>query len=85
MKNGSIIGKVEAGKVRTTTSNQANEAFDTGIRLETRAQFQKAKYTYEDILHHVTDATVLEKVRYRMEDIDALITAIQSVLKMLGK
>ena len=54
-------------------SKKANEIFDKGIFLEKEAQFEKAKATYEDILSHVTDERILEKVRCRMEDIDDLI------------
>ncbi|MEE4603873.1 MAG: trimethylamine--corrinoid methyltransferase, partial [Desulfobacteraceae bacterium] len=53
--------------------NQADELFDKGIFWEMAAEFDKAKAVYEDIFHHVTDETVLEKVRCRMEDIDDLI------------
>ena len=53
--------------------NQADEIFDKGIFLEMAAEFAKAKAIYEDIFRHVTDETVLEKVRCRMEDIDDLI------------
>lgn len=52
---------------------QAEEIFDQGIRLEMAAQFEKAKAIYEDLFHHVTDETVLEKVRCRMADMDDLI------------
>jgi trimethylamine--corrinoid protein Co-methyltransferase len=54
-------------------SKRAEETFDKGILLEKEIQFEKAKATYEDILHYVTDETILEKVRCRMEDIDDLI------------
>ena len=49
------------------------EAFENGIVLENQAQFDKAKAIYEEIFHHATDETILEKVRCRMEDIDDLI------------
>ena len=52
---------------------QTDETFNKGIRLEKEAQFEKAKSTYEEILHHVTDETILEKARCRMEDMDDLI------------
>ena len=52
---------------------QADEIFDKGIFWEMAAAFDKAKAIYEDIFRHVTDETVLEKVRCRMEDIDDLI------------
>jgi trimethylamine--corrinoid protein Co-methyltransferase len=54
-------------------SKKANEIFDKGILLEKETQFEKAKATYEDMLRHVTDETILEKVRCRLEDIDDLI------------
>lgn len=54
-------------------SIRANEAFNNGILLEKKAQFEKAKAIYEDLLHHTNDETILEKVRSRMEDIDSLI------------
>jgi trimethylamine---corrinoid protein Co-methyltransferase len=59
--------------VKTAVSKQADEAFNKGIRLEKEAQFETAKATYEDILNHVTDKTILEKARCRMEDMDDLI------------
>ena len=52
---------------------KAHETFHKGITLEKEAQFDKAKVIYEDLLSHVTDETVLQKVRCRMEDIDGLI------------
>ncbi len=54
-------------------NNQADETFNQGLRLEKEAQFEKAKSIYEDLFSHVTDEAVLEKVRFRMEDIDDLI------------
>ncbi len=54
-------------------NKQADETFNKGILLEKKAQFEKAKSTYEDILHHLTDETILEKTRCRMEDMDDLI------------
>lgn len=59
--------------MKTTAIKRAYEAFDKGIRLENEAQFDKAKVIYEDLLGHVADETLLEKVRCRMEDIDDLI------------
>jgi trimethylamine--corrinoid protein Co-methyltransferase len=52
---------------------RADETFGMGILLEREAQFEKAKAIYEDLFRHVTDETVLKKVRWRMEDIDYLI------------
>jgi trimethylamine--corrinoid protein Co-methyltransferase len=51
-----------------------NETFNRGIALEKIAQFEKAKFIYEDIFSYGTDKMVLEKVRCRLEDIDDLIT-----------
>ena len=52
---------------------QADETFGKGILLENEAQFEKAKAIYEDLFRHVTNETVLRKIRCRMEDIDDLI------------
>ena len=54
-------------------NEQAGETFDKGILLEKEAEFGKAKKIYKDIFRHVTDETVLRKVRFRMEDIDDLV------------
>ena len=54
-------------------NEQADETFSKGLRLENEAQFEKAKAIYEDLFRHVTDEAVLEKVRFRMADIDDLI------------
>lgn len=31
--------------------------------MENEAQFEKAKTTYKDVLHHATTETILEKIR----------------------
>ncbi|MGD9260603.1 MAG: trimethylamine methyltransferase family protein [Desulfobacterales bacterium] len=54
-------------------SKHADEIFNKEILLEKEAQFEKAKSNYEDILHHATDETILEKARCRMEDMNDLI------------
>ncbi len=54
-------------------NKQADETFDKGILLEKKAQFEKAKSIYEDLLHHVNDETIREKTQFRMEDMDDLI------------
>lgn len=54
-------------------STQTDEAFSEGLALEAEAQFEKAKAVYEDILENSTDEAVLEKVRFRLEDMDDLI------------
>lgn len=54
-------------------SKQVEETFNKAILLENEAQFEKARSIYEDILHHATDETILEKARYQMEDINDLI------------
>jgi trimethylamine--corrinoid protein Co-methyltransferase len=56
-----------------TIKKQADETFGKGILLEKEAEFEKAKAIYEDLFRHVTDETVLRKIRCRMEDIDDLI------------
>lgn len=56
-----------------TIKKQADVTFDKGILLEKEAEFEKAKAIYEDLFRHVTDETVLRKIRFRMEDIDHLI------------
>ena len=56
-----------------TIKKQADETFGKGILLEKEAEFEKAKAIYEDLFRHVTDETVLRKIRFRMEDIDDLI------------
>ncbi|HMA85206.1 MAG TPA: trimethylamine methyltransferase family protein, partial [Desulfosalsimonadaceae bacterium] len=58
---------------RTAMNKQADETFSKALRLENEAQFEKAKAIYEDLFNHVTDEAVLEKVRFRMADIDDLI------------
>jgi trimethylamine--corrinoid protein Co-methyltransferase len=60
-------------KVTMTIKKQADETFGKGIGLEKEAEFEKAKAIYEDLFRHVTDETVLRKIRFRMEDIDDLI------------
>jgi trimethylamine--corrinoid protein Co-methyltransferase len=59
--------------LETTIHNIAYETFDRGINLEKKAQFEKAKVIYEDMLNHIKEGTVLKKVLSRMVDIDALI------------
>lgn len=54
-------------------SKQVEETFNKAILLENEAQFEKARSIYEDILHHATDETILEKARCQMEDINDLI------------
>ncbi len=57
----------------TALNVPADEIFGRGLLLEKKARFDKAKTVYEDLLRHVTDETVREKARCRMEDIDDLI------------
>jgi len=56
-----------------TIKKPAEEILGKGLLLEKEAEFEKAKAVYEDLSRHVTDETVLRKIRFRMEDIDALI------------
>ncbi|WP_136799612.1 trimethylamine methyltransferase family protein [Desulfosediminicola ganghwensis] len=44
-----------------------------GIVLEQETHFSKAKALYQEMLQHVTDETILESARLRLEDIDDLI------------
>ena len=53
--------------------SNAETILEKGILLEKEAHFKQAKALYEDILQHVTDAAILEKVRLRIEDMDDLI------------
>ena len=54
-------------------NQQAEVLFNTGIQFENEYNFKKAKSTYAEILQHTTDEPLLEKVRWRMEDMDDLI------------
>jgi len=47
---------------------QADETFDEGIIYKKEAEFERAKANYEDLFRHVTDETILGKIRFRMED-----------------
>lgn len=72
--NGTGFFKVTRRKAeRIKMNKQTEDTFNRGILLESKAQFDKAKSVYEDILHHGADETVLEKVRSRLEDMDTLI------------
>jgi hypothetical protein len=53
-------------KVTMTIKKQADETFGWGIGLEKEAEFEKAKAIYEDLSRHVTDETVLRKIRFRI-------------------
>lgn len=54
-------------------SDRALEALQEGLRLEKAYDFQLAKTAYADILKNITDETVLETTKRRMEDMDDLI------------
>ncbi|KIX13114.1 trimethylamine--corrinoid methyltransferase [Dethiosulfatarculus sandiegensis] len=58
-------------------NNQADEAFAKGIFLEKKAEFEKAKAVYADMLKYVTDEDILKKASSRMEDMDDLIAERQ--------
>ena len=51
----------------------AETILEKGINLEKEARFKQAKALYHDILLHVTDEIILDKVRLRIEDMDHLI------------
>jgi len=53
-------------------SSNTAEILEKGILLEKKAHFRQAKALYEDILQHVTDETILEKVRFRLGDMNDL-------------
>ncbi len=53
--------------------SDAETILKKGILLEKEGHFKKAKAVYEDILKHVIDDTILEKVHLRLEDMDDLI------------
>lgn len=63
---------------------QADETFCKGIFLEKDAQFEEAKAIYKDLFRHITDETLLKKIRWRMEDIDDLI-AEKSVYRRIDE
>jgi trimethylamine--corrinoid protein Co-methyltransferase len=58
-------------------AHSAEELFNKGIQFENEYEFEKAKSTYGDILQHVKEDPVLEKVHWRMEDMDDLIAEKQ--------
>ncbi len=51
----------------------AKTILEEGILLEKKAHFKRAKALYEDILLHISDETILDHVRLRIEDMDDLI------------
>jgi trimethylamine--corrinoid protein Co-methyltransferase len=54
-------------------SDQARKGLEDALKLEKAYEFEDAKKIYADILANVTEESVLEKARWRMEDMDALI------------
>jgi trimethylamine--corrinoid protein Co-methyltransferase len=54
-------------------SDQARSALESALELEQSHDFEQAKGIYADILANAADEGVLEKARWRMEDMDALI------------
>jgi trimethylamine--corrinoid protein Co-methyltransferase len=54
-------------------NDQALQTLQEGLRLEKATEFRTAKSVYADILENVTDEKILEKTRWRMEDMDDLI------------
>ncbi|WP_163339434.1 trimethylamine methyltransferase family protein [Desulfopila sp. IMCC35008] len=51
----------------------AGTIFKKGILLEKDTHFKQAQDLYEDLLLHVTDETILDEVRLRLDDMDDLI------------
>jgi trimethylamine--corrinoid protein Co-methyltransferase len=54
-------------------SDQARSALESALELEQSHDFEQAKGIYADILANAADEEILEKARWRMEDMDALI------------
>ena len=54
-------------------SDQAREALEDALTLENTYDFEGAKTIYADILANADEELVLEKARWRMEDMDDLI------------
>ncbi len=54
-------------------SDQARSALESALELEQSHDFEQAKGIYADILANAADEEVLEKARWRMEDMQALI------------
>ncbi|HSO20435.1 MAG TPA: trimethylamine methyltransferase family protein [Desulfosarcina sp.] len=58
-------------------SDQARTAFDEAMKLEYTYDFEAAKRRYNDLLENAADEEILEKVRWRLEDMDDLIAEKQ--------
>lgn len=54
-------------------SDRALQAFEEGLRQERATHFETAKNIYAELMESVADAALLEKIRWRLEDMDALI------------
>ena len=54
-------------------SDQARTALESALELEQSHDFEQAKGIYADILANAAADDVLEKARWRMEDMDDLI------------
>jgi trimethylamine---corrinoid protein Co-methyltransferase len=54
-------------------SGQAETAFQEALKREYAYDFEGAKAIYADLIDNVTDDALMEKVRWRMEDMDDLI------------
>ena len=54
-------------------SERAQTALNNALELEYNYNFEDAKKIYADIVGHVTDEEVLQKARWRLEDMDDLI------------
>lgn len=51
----------------------AQTSLEKALLLEKKARFKEARTLYADLLHHITDKTILKTVRLRLGDIDALV------------
>ena len=54
-------------------SDQAKAAFEEALKREYAYDFEGAKAIYADLIENVSDDALMEKVRWRMEDMDDLI------------
>lgn len=59
-------------------SDKARTALESALELEQAHDFEMAKRIYADILANAADEQVLEKARWRMEDMDELIAEKES-------
>jgi trimethylamine--corrinoid protein Co-methyltransferase len=54
-------------------SERARTALENALKLENGYDFEGAKKIYGDLLENAVEEQILEKARWRMEDMDDLI------------